>query len=196
MEKGGCAAALTTAGMTTDKQLAWADEMRVGLVSTVRRVWAPRGVKVRQKVQMVREWRYLMAAVEIETGRLWWCWTKTMKSEETASVVRGWQRTTTLDVVVWDGAPSHRSALVKEVGFALVQQPAYSPELNPAERLFQELRRAVEGRLYTSIEEKMAAIEAELSKWDTDPDRVRRLVDWWWITDILDQLPHPDPIAA
>lgn len=118
------------------------------------------------------------------------------ESEETASVVRGWQRTTTLDVVVWDGAPSHRSALVKEVGFALVQQPAYSPELNPAERLFQELRRAVEGRLYTSIEEKMAAIEAELSKWDADPDRVRRLVDWWWITDILDQLPHPDPIAA
>ena len=182
--------------MTRDKQLAWADEMRVGLVSTVRRVWAPRGVKVRQKVQMVREWRYLVVAVEIGTGRLWWCWTETMKSEETASVVRGWQRTTTLDVVVWDGAPSHRSALVKEVGFALVQQPAYSPELNPAERLFEELRRAVEGRLYTSIEEKVAAIEAELSKWDADPDRVRRLVDWWWITDILDQLPHPDPITA
>lgn len=64
MEKGGCAAALATAGMTTDKQLAWADEMRVGLVSTVRRVWVPRGVKVRQKVQMVREWRYLMAILD------------------------------------------------------------------------------------------------------------------------------------
>ena len=37
--------------MTAGMQLAWADEMRVGLVSTVRRVWAPRGVKVRQRVQ-------------------------------------------------------------------------------------------------------------------------------------------------
>ena len=100
--------------MTSDKQLAWSDEMRVGLVSTVRRVWAPRGVKVRQKVQMVREWRYLVVAVGIGTGRLWWCWTETMMSEATASVVRGWQRNTTLDVVVWDGAPSHRSALVRE----------------------------------------------------------------------------------
>jgi len=39
--------------------------MRVGLVSVVRRVWAPVGVKVRQQVQQVREWRYLMVALEI-----------------------------------------------------------------------------------------------------------------------------------
>ena len=77
-----------------------------------------------------------------------------------------------------------------------MQQPAYAPELNPAERLFEELRRAVEGRLYASIEEKMAVIEAELWRWDANPDRVRQLVDWRWITDMLSQLLHPDPIAA
>ncbi len=182
--------------MTADKQLAFSDEMRVGLVSTVRRVWAPRGVKVVQKVQMVREWRYLVVAVEIGTGRLWWCWTETMASEETASVVLGLQRSTSVDCVVWDGAPSHRSELVKVVGFPLIQQPAYAPQLNPAERLFEELRRAVEGRTYGSIQEKVAAIESELHQWDANPDRVRQLVDWWWITDALDQLPQPDPIAA
>ena len=42
--------------------------MRVGLVSVVRRVWAPVGVKVRQRVQQVRKWRYLVLAIEVWSG--------------------------------------------------------------------------------------------------------------------------------
>ena len=188
--------ALTEAGVTRDQHLAWADEMRVGLISTVRRVWAPRGVKVRQRVQMVREWRYLVVAVDIQAGRLWWCWTATMHTEATASVVRGWQWNTDLDAVVWDGAPSHRAALVRDLNFPLVQQPAYAPELNPVERLFEELRRAIEGQVYPSLEAKMAAIEAELLRWEVDPERVRRLMAWAWIRETIDQLPQLNPIAA
>ena len=43
-----------------------------------------------------------------------------------------------------------------------VVQPAYSPELNPAERVFEEVRRWVEGRVYGSIEEKVEAVNAYL----------------------------------
>ena len=71
-----------------------------------------------------------------------------------------------------------------------MQQPAYAPELNPAERFFEELRRVVGGKVYQIIEAKVAAIEAELREWDKDPDRVRRLVGWSWIMDTLGQ-PHP-----
>jgi hypothetical protein len=196
MEKGGLGAALRAVGITTGEHLAWADEMRVGLVSVVRRVWAPVGVKVRQPVQQVRQWRYLVAAIEVWAGRLWWCWTDTMGSEEVASVVRGWQQNTDLEAVVWDGAPSHRSEVVQEVGFPLVQQPAYAPELNPAERLFEELRRVAEGKVYATLDAKVAAIQAELQWWDANPDRLRRLVGWWWIKDTLNQLPGPEAYLA
>jgi hypothetical protein len=43
-----------------------------------------------------------------------------------------------------------------------VQQSAYAPELNSPERFFEELRRVVVGKLYDTINAKMAAIEAEL----------------------------------
>lgn len=176
--------------------MAWADEMRVGLVSVVRRVWAPVGVKVRQQVQKVREWRYLVVAIEVLVGRLWWCWTATMQSKEIAGVVRGWQQNTDVEAVVWDGASSHRAGVVQETGFPLVQQPAYAPELNPAERFFEELRRVVEGKVYDTMEAKVAAIEAELREWDADPDRVRRLVGWSWIMDTLGQsLPSEANVA-
>ena len=51
-------------------------------------------------------------------------------------------------------ARRHRGEMVRSVGLATIIQPPYSPELNPAERVFQEVRRWVEGRTYGSIDEK------------------------------------------
>ena len=42
--------------------------MRVGLLGQVRRVWAPRGVKVEQFVECKYEWAYLNLAVGSLTG--------------------------------------------------------------------------------------------------------------------------------
>ncbi len=36
----------------------------------------------------------------------------------------------------------------------------------------------MEGKIYESLDAKVAAIEAELWQWDADPQRVRRLVGW------------------
>jgi transposase len=35
-------------------------------------------------------------------------------------------------------------------GRPLVELPPYSPELNPAERVFEELHRMVEGKIYAT----------------------------------------------
>jgi putative transposase len=90
---------------------------------------------------------------------------------------------------VWDSAPSHTAKLVRAVGLPLVALPPYSPELNPAERVFEELRRAVEGLIYADIGQKMAVLDALLADLAADPARVRRLVGWDWITAALAQLP-------
>ena len=122
VEKGGCGEALRQAGVTAETALAWADEMRLGLHGRVRRVWAPRGVKVRQRVQLRYEWRSLALAVEVTTGRLWWQWTTSMRKEAIAPVVAAWQAAG-VAALVWDGAPAHRARLVRDVGVTLVTQP-------------------------------------------------------------------------
>jgi hypothetical protein len=180
--------------VTAATALAWADEMRLGLHGRVRRVWAPRGVKIRQRVQLVYEWRYLVLAVDGMRGRLWWQWTTSMRKEAIAPVVAAWQAAG-LQALVWDGAPAHRARLVREVGLTLLTQPAAAPELNPAERVFQELRRAVEGLVYATLAEKMAVVERELTALAADPPRLRRLTGWTWIAETLAQLPveYPTP---
>lgn len=166
--------------------------MRLGLVGTVRRVWAPRGVKVTQAVQYVRQWCYLVLVVDGRAGRLWWSWTLDMKAASLAPTVALW-RDAAIDAVIWDRAPAHQTALVHQQGVTLIAQPPFSPELNPAERIFEEVRRHVEGQVYASLPEKYAAVHAFLQELDADPARVRRIAGWDWITEGLDALPLREP---
>ena len=97
---------------------------------------------------------------------------------------------------MWDRAPAHQTAAVHAEGVTLIAQPPYSPELNPAERVVEAVRRHIEGRVYASLPEKYAAVHAFLSDLDADPDRVRSLTGWRWIQDALALLPQPEENAA
>jgi transposase len=50
-------------------------------------------------------------------------------------------------VIIWDGAPWHRSQIVRakaqQLGIQLIQLPAYSPDLNPIEGLWKWMREEV-----------------------------------------------------
>ena len=63
------------------------DEMRLGLIGQVRRRWAPRGMKIRQPVELTYEWAYLNLAVDPIEGTLRWEWTSDMKAESIAPVL-------------------------------------------------------------------------------------------------------------
>lgn len=185
---------LTAMGITAERAVGWADEMRVGLMGTTRRVWGRRGVKVRQRLQLVREWRYLHLVVDPLQGRLWWFWSHTMQATVARSLVEATTTETDLAALVWDRAPSHQDATVRAVGVPLIEQPPYAPELNPAERVFEELRAGIEGVVYPTIEAKVAAVQAILDELDADPERVKRLAGWHWIAANLQQF--PDKYAA
>jgi putative transposase len=173
--------------------------MRVGLHGTARRVWGRRGVKVRQRVQVSYEWRSLVLVVAVRAGRRWWNWNETMQADELIPRVRGRQATTDIAAVVWDGAPSHHDGRLPRSGLPLIALPPSAPELNPAERVFEELRDEIEGQVFATLDEKVAAVEALLHQWDADPVRVQRLTGWAWIHAAFAQLPAasaPDTIAA
>ena len=168
--------------------------MRVGLIGQVRRVWAPRGVKVVQPVEYKREWAYLNLAVNGLTGQLRWDWTENMRGASIAPVVKLWSADG-LTVLVWDRARGHRGEAYADVPVKLIEQPPYSPELNPAERVFEYLRSKVEGKIYGKIEAKKAVIEAELAQLAAAPDKVKSLAGWVWIQHSVEALFIPTNMA-
>ena len=91
--------------------------------------------------------------------------------------------------VVWDHAAFHKAKVVgEEVGLRRIYQPPYSPELNPAKRVFAEVRWWVEGRRYERIEAKKAAVEAVLRRLEAE-GKVSSLVGWRHIRQALSALP-------
>jgi transposase len=90
--------------------------------------------------------------------------------------------------VVWDHAAFDKGKAVGEVGLQRAYQPPYAPELHPAERVLEEVRRWVEGHRYERIEAKKTAVEEVLRRLEAER-KVSSLVGWRYIRQALNTLP-------
>jgi DDE superfamily endonuclease len=178
-------AALAGAGVARGAGIVLADELRLGLRGQVRRVLAPRRVKVAQRLQLRYEWAYLLLAVDPPRGTLRWRWLDRCRAEPIRTALAEWAPA----AVVWDGHGAHTARLLADLPVARVRLPPYSPELNPVERIFQELRRRLEGRTYATLADKRAVADAYLAALAAAPARVKQLCGWDWLTAALDALP-------
>jgi transposase len=89
-------------------------------------------------------------------------------------------------LLVLDGAGWHVAAdLVVPANLRLYPLPARSPELNPAEHLWEELREKWLGnRLFASQEAVERQVARGLATLEKDPERVASLAGFTWITRI------------
>lgn len=168
--------------------------MRLGLLGQRRKVWFGQGVKLRQRLEMQFVWRWLYLAVDSVAGKLVWSWQENMKhtSMEAALTEFG---ASGMRHIVWDNAPSHHAKVLRDEAKGLPHLhflPPFSPELNPAERVFEEVRRHVEGKVWRSIEAKVAAVEDFLTELVRDQKRLERLICWSWIEEAVRCLPDKD----
>ena len=60
--------------------------------------------------------------------------------------------------------------------------PPYSPELDPAERWFQEFRRKLSNRIFESVALMQEALTQTLAPYWKDPALLKRLTGYpWWV---------------
>ncbi len=118
------------------------DEHRLGLKPILRRVWCKRGSNPIAVIHPRYQWLYVYGFVHPESGRTFWLILPRVSTEamsaalaEFAGEVGAGQERRIL--LVLDGAGWHVSTgLVVPEGIELIELPAYSPELQPAERLW------------------------------------------------------------
>jgi transposase len=73
-------------------------------------------------------------------------------------------------LVVLDGAPSHRSEeIVYPENVDFLRLPAYSPELDPVERWFQEFRRELSNKAFERVELLQEALGQALVPYWEEP---------------------------
>jgi len=60
----------------------------------------------------------------------------------------------------------------------IIYWPPYSPDLNPQERLFQEMKKPLKGKLFLQLEEIEQEIIANLQQLKKHPNLVKKLTNW------------------
>jgi hypothetical protein len=133
------------------------DESRLGLHLPVRRRLTSYGVKPVQVVEPLYESYWLYAAVEPTTGDAFW-WELPCLDADCFTVFLhqfGHHYPESLNIVLLDQAPAHSAQRVQiPDNVVLVWLPAYSPELNPVERLWEDLKSRIdllEARVRSSL---------------------------------------------
>lgn len=163
------------------------DEMRCGLHTTTRRVWGlPRHRPV-IKVQQKYEWQYVDGALEIGGGAaaFWYAPSVSLECNQRFLEQIAAQDPASTHVIIYDGAGFHHrdghADLPANVRLLLL--PAYSPELNPVEKLWDILRDAICNRVFATIPKLCQAITTRLRPFWEEPEPVLSLLGLGWLLD-------------
>ena len=170
-------------------RLLFQDEARFGRISDSRACWAPAPQRPMVNLALVREFRYEYAAVSPWDGCLDFMTAEKMNTESMSHFLTQVSEVHKNEfiVMVLDGASSHKSKdlnIPKNVSLLLL--PPYSPELNPAEQIWNTLRRDYfANRVFDSLDAATNQAERGLTNMATNKPAIRRLTNWPWISAIL-----------
>lgn len=170
-------------------RLMFQDEARFGRMSDPRSCWAPAPHRPVVNLALVREFRYEYAAVSPWDGSLDYM---TVEKMNTDGMTRFLAQVSAAHhdefiVMVLDGASSHKSKELKiPDNVSLIPLPPYSPELNPAEQIWNLLRRDYfANRVFDSLDAATKQAELGLAEMTANKSAVRQLTNWTWISAIL-----------
>ncbi len=158
----------------TDEDIEFADEMRIGTRTRLGRKWTPIGARPVGRQQIGYEYLYLYVSLKPFTGEVFALFLPRLDKECFSIFIN--ERSLCLKrrtLLVADGATAHR--LEENDLVELVKLPPYSPELNPVERFFEELRRKLEFRVFETLEQAEDFVGAAIQEFLQDKERVKSL---------------------
>lgn len=165
------------------------DEARFGRMSDPRACWAPSPHRSVVSLALAREFKYEYAAVSSRDGDIDHMTRKKMNTESMSCFLKQVSKAhpDEFNVMIVDGASSHKGKELEiPKNMALVFLPSYSPELNPAEQIWNILRRDYfANRVFDSLDAAIGQAERGLTTMAKNKEAIRNLTNWHWISAIL-----------
>ncbi|HEW0732433.1 TPA: IS630 family transposase, partial [Streptococcus pneumoniae] len=144
-------------------RLMYQDEAGFGRISKLGSCWSPIGVGPHVHSHYIREFRYCYGAVDAHTGESFFlraggCNTEWMNVflEELSQAYPDDYFLLVMDNAIW-----HKSSTLKiptNIGFAFI--PPYTPEMNPIEQVWKEIRkRGFKNKAFRTLEDVMNQLQ-------------------------------------
>lgn len=163
------------------------DEHRLGLKPILGRVWAPRNRRPTVRVQHRYQWLYVYAFACPESGTSQYWLVPEVNTTAFELVLGAFARSVGAGadrhiLLVLDGAGWHTAGTLSvPAGIELVVLPPYSPELQPAERLWALTDAGLKNRHFETLAALEATLATQCQKLEAAPELVRAhtLFHWW-----------------
>lgn len=176
---------LSALDLPTDRPVrVWVlDEMRYGLHGFTRRVWGLPGHRPVVPTQQKYQWGFVYGAVAVGLSRTAFLLTETMDQPHSRQFYRQISASdpAAIHVLIQDGAGFHLAAGDPRLpdNVRSVTLPAYSPELNPIEGLWDQIKDTLCNQVFATLAELEQVLVTELQRFWQDARRVRSLIfDW------------------
>ena len=161
------------------------DEARFGLHTMLRKVWSVRGVRPVVDCQIKYEWDYLYGSLEVTGGEAHFCQIGGVNLEWDRAYLENLAATDpdTVHILIRDQAGFHlRDGDSRLPGnIRIIDLPAYSPELNPCEQLWDMIKDQLGNQIFESIEALREATIPHLQRWWSDSTAVLSLIGRPWL---------------
>jgi transposase len=161
------------------------DEARFGHINEPRRCWAPRGIRPDVPAQLVREYTYTYAAACPLDGGLDSLILPEVGHQAMAMFLRelGRRHPDKLIALFMDQAGWHKAlALRVPDNVHICFLPPYSPQLNPVEHVWDELREKwFENLVFDSLDAVEDRLEEAVRALEHDSIRIHSLTAFDWI---------------
>ena len=144
-------------------RLIYQDEAGFGRISKLGSCWAPMEVRPHVNSHYIREFRYCYGAVDAQTGDSFFLIAGGCNTEWTKEVLRQVSQAYPDDYIllVMDNAIWHKSSTLKiptNIGFTFI--PPYTPEMNPIEQVWKEIRkRGFKNKAFRTLEDVMKQLQ-------------------------------------
>jgi len=170
-------------------RLMFQDEARFGRMSDPRSCWAPAPHRPVVNLALIREFRYEYGAISPWDGSIDFMTADKMNTENMNRFLKqvSEKYKNEFIIMVLDGASSHKSKdLEIPLNVSFVRLPPYSPELNPAEQIWNMLRRDYfANRVFDTLDAAITQAESGLSEMAADKSVNKHWANWPWISVIL-----------
>lgn len=165
------------------------DEARFGRISDCRYCWAKFPLRPMVKAMLTHQYVYAYGAVSIVDGTFDSLVLPHVNSDCMALFLReiSGRYPNENIVMVLDGAGWHKSqSMAIPENVRLLPLPPYSPELNPVEHLWDELReKYFHNQVFDSLDALEDQLVAGLCNLESDHLRVKSICSWDWIINAI-----------
>lgn len=157
--------------------------MRFGTRTDLGRRWSARGVKLVGEQHIGYDYGYLSVALNPLTGEMKVLILPNMQASSFQVFLDEFSRDLTDSTsLITDGATAHRSGKLRiSEKVQLEILPAYSPQLNPVERFFEELRKQLKNRIFSVYEEVEKAVIEIVQPYLKAAEVIKSLTCFSWL---------------